>query len=292
MAADQPRRATSDPAPSRLYSAQRSRVSRPHISALPRLLWLPVIAGALLLLLPLISLVLQADLASVPQALSSPTTRDALALSFQTATAATVICLICGVPLGVLLARRRWRVLDWVRPLVLLPLVLPPVVAGVALLAAFGRMGLAGQPLHALGIQITFTGVAVVLAQAFVAMPFMVISVESAVGALDREYEEAAATMGAGPGATLWWVVLPLVRPGLVAGGVLCFARCLGEFGATLAFAGSAAGSTRTAPVEVYLLQQSDPQAAAALAVVMIAVALAVVGLVYGPGRRWFSPPL
>ncbi|GAA3065592.1 MULTISPECIES: ABC transporter permease [Actinomycetes] len=258
-------------------------------SALPGLLWLPAVVGAVLLTLPVLSLLVEADLPAVPELLASPTTREALLLSVQTATAATGLCLVCGIPLGVLMARGRARLLPWVRPLVLLPLVLPPVVAGVALLAAFGRMGLVGQPLHALGVQITFTSLAVVLAQAFVAMPFMVLSVESAVASLDREYEEAAATMGAGPLATLWWVVLPLVRPGLLAGTVLCFARCLGEFGATLAFAGSAAGTTRTAPVEVYLLQQSDPQAAAALAVVMIAVALIVVGLVYGPGRRLFS---
>ncbi|GAB3192510.1 ABC transporter permease [Nesterenkonia suensis] len=261
-----------------------------RLDRLPGFLWLPAVAGAVLLTLPLLALLLQADLLAVPELLSSPTTRGALLLSFQTATTATVLCLLCGVPLGVLLARGRAPVLRWARPLVLLPLVLPPVVAGVALLAAFGRMGLLGQPLAALGVHVTFTWIAVVLAQAFVAMPFMVLSVESVVSSLDREYEEAAATMGAGPAASLWWVVLPLIRPGLVAGTVLCFARCLGEFGATLAFAGSAAGSTRTAPVEVYLLQQSDPEAASALAVVMIAVALVVVGLVYGPGRRLFTP--
>ncbi|GAA1179430.1 ABC transporter permease [Nesterenkonia xinjiangensis] len=261
-----------------------------HVDRLPGVLWLPALVGAALLTLPVLALLLQADLLAVPALLSSPVTRDALALSFQTATAATLLCVVCGVPLGVLMARGKSVLLRWARPLVLLPLVLPPVVAGVALLSAFGRMGLIGAPLQALGVQITFTWVAVVLAQAFVAMPFMVLSVESALSSLDRQYEEAAATMGAGPLAALWWVVLPLIRPGVLAGTVLCFARCLGEFGATLAFAGSASGTTRTAPIEVYLLQQSDPEAAAALAVVMIAVALVVVGLVYGPGRRLFTP--
>ncbi|WP_344720053.1 ABC transporter permease [Nesterenkonia halobia] len=264
--------------------------SRPAIPVLPPALGVLALLGAALLVGPVVALVLQADLLAVPDLLGGDRARDALVLSLWTAGVSTLICLLLGVPLGLLLGRGRSPLLRWLRPLVLLPLVLPPVVAGVALLAAFGRAGILGGTLELLGLQITFTSAAVVLAQSFVALPFMVLSVESAVQGVAREYEEAAATMGAGPLATLWWVVLPLIRPALTAGVVLVFARCLGEFGATLAFAGSAPGITRTAPVQIYLLQQSDPRAAAALATVMIAAALVVVALVHGPARGWFRP--
>jgi len=160
---------------------------------------------------------------------------------------------------------------------VLLPLVLPPVVGGIALLYTFGRRGLLGQQLDALGIQIAFSTTAVVLAQTFVALPFLVVSLEGAVRTAGRSYEAVAATLGARPSTVLWRVTLPLVAPGVAAGAVLAFARALGEFGATLTFAGSLQGVTRTLPLEIYLQRETDPDAAVALSLVLVVIAVVVV---------------
>ena len=161
----------------------------------------------------------------------------------------------------------------------LLPLVLPPVVGGIALLYTFGRRGLLGQTLEVLGVRIAFSTTAVVLAQTFVALPFLVVSLEGTLRAVGQRYEVVAATLGARPTAVLLRVTLPLVLPGLLSGAVLSFARSLGEFGATLTFAGSLQGVTRTLPLEIYLQRESDPDAAVALSLVLVAVAILVVGL-------------
>ena len=164
-----------------------------------------------------------------------------------------------------------------IRPLLLLPLVLPPVVGGIALLYAFGRLGLIGQYLDAAGIRIAFTTTAVVLAQTFVSLPFLVIALEGAARTSGRDYDVVAATLGARP-TTVWWrVSLPLLAPGLVSGAVLAFARSLGEFGATLTFAGSREGVTRTLPLEIYLQRETDADAAVALSVLLVVVAAVVV---------------
>ncbi len=167
--------------------------------------------------------------------------------------------MLFGVPLALVLARRRGRRFGRCAPLILLPLVLPPVVGGLALLYAFGRLGLLGQYLEAAGIRIAFTTTAVVLAQTFVSLPFLVIALEGAARTAGAGYDAVAATLGARP-ATVWWrVTLPLLGPGLVSGAVLAFARALGEFGATLTFAGSRQGVTRTLPLEIYLQRESRP---------------------------------
>jgi molybdate transport system permease protein len=164
-----------------------------------------------------------------------------------------------------------------VRPLILLPLVLPPVVGGIALLYTFGRLGLIGRYLDAAGVQIAFSTAAVVLAQTFVSLPFLVIALEGAARTVGTEYEVVAATLGARP-STVWWrVSLPLLAPGLVSGAVLAFARSLGEFGATLTFAGSREGVTRTLPLEIYLQRESDADAAVALSILLVVVAAVVV---------------
>jgi len=165
-----------------------------------------------------------------------------------------------------------------VRSLVLLPLVLPPVVSGLALLYTFGRRGLLGQSLDLVGIQITFTTLAVVLAQTFVALPFLVISLEGALRTSGTRYEAVAATLGARPTTVFRRVTLPLVGPGLLSGSVLAFARCLGEFGATITFAGNLPGVTSTMPLQVYLLRVDNPDAAVALSLVLVVVAVAVIG--------------
>jgi molybdate transport system permease protein len=182
---------------------------------------------------------------------------------------------------------------------VLLPLVLPPVVGGIALLYTFGRQGLLGRSLELAGIQIAFSTTAVVLAQAFVALPFLVVSLEGALRSAGSRYEAVAATLGARPTTVLRRVTLPLVLPGLASGAVLAFARSLGEFGATLTFAGSLQGVTRTLPLEIYLQRETDADAAVALSLLLVAVAVAVVGLSYrgagaagtrGPGAAERAP--
>ncbi|EPQ80382.1 Molybdenum transport system permease protein ModB [Mycobacterium marinum str. Europe] len=181
------------------------------------------------------------------------------------------------MPMALVLARSRARLMRLMRPLILLPLVLPPVVGGIALLYAFGRLGLIGRYLEAGGITIAFSTTAVVLAQTFVSLPFLVVSLEGAARTAGADYEVVAATLGARPSAVWWKVTLPLLMPGLVSGAVLAFARSLGEFGATLTFAGSRQGVTRTLPLEIYLQRVNDPDAAIALSLLLVAVAALVV---------------
>lgn len=246
-------------------------------SALPRWIYAPAVAGALFVALPLVSVAAKVDWPRFITLVTSESSVAALVLSLQTAAASTVLCVLLGVPMAMVLARSPSRAVLVVRPVLLLPLVLPPVVGGIALLYAFGRLGLLGRYLEAAGIQIAFTTAAVVLAQTFVSLPFLVIALEGAARTAGNDYELVAATLGARP-STVWWrVSLPLLAPGLVSGSVLAFARALGEFGATLTFAGSREGVTRTLPLEIYLQRESDPDAAVALSVLLVAVAAVVV---------------
>ena len=229
------------------------------------------------MLLPLVAIATRVDWPHFWALISSASARSALALSLKTATASTALCLVLGVPMALVLARSRARVVRLLRPLVLLPLVLPPVVGGIALLYAFGRFGLLGRYLDAAGIQLAFSTAAVVLAQTFVSLPFLVIALEGAARSAGADYEMVAATLGAPPGTVWWRVTVPLLVPGLMSGSVLAFARSLGEFGATLTFAGSREGVTRTLPLAIYLQRVTDPDAAAALSLVLVAVAAVVV---------------
>ncbi|UZJ24291.1 ABC transporter permease [Rhodococcus antarcticus] len=213
---------------------------------------------------------------------TSESSRAALELSLRTSATSTVLCVLMGVPMALVLARTTFRGQRLLRSLVLLPLVLPPVVGGIALLYTFGRRGLLGQHLDALGIQVAFSTTAVVLAQTFVSLPFLVVSLEGAVRTAGQRYEAVAATLGARPSTVLWRVTLPMVLPGLFSGAVLAFARALGEFGATLTFAGSYQGVTRTLPLEIYLQRETDPDAAVALSLVLVVVAVVVVVLARG----------
>lgn len=251
----------------------------------PRWLALPALIAFAMVALPLLGLVLRVEWTSFGSLVTSEASRAALALSLRTAIVSTVLCLLGGVPLAVWLARTSARWASAVRAVVLLPLVLPPVVGGIALLATFGRRGLLGQQLEAFGLEIAFTSLAVILAQTFVSLPFLVISLEGALRAADPGYADVAATLGARPSRVLGRVTLPLVAPGLVAGTVLAFARALGEFGATVTFAGSLQGVTRALPTEIYLQREVDPDAAVALAFLLIAVAVVVIALVHRPGR-------
>lgn len=254
-------------------------------SATPRWVLLPAGVGALLILLPLVGMLLRIDWAHLGELLTSESSLAALWLSLRTAVVSTVLSVVLGCPLALVLARSTARGLTVFRSLVLLPLVLPPVVGGIALLYTFGRMGFLGRPLGALGVDIAFSTTAVVLAQTFVALPFLVVSLEGALRTTGTRYEQIAAGLGASPTRTLFRVTLPVTLPAVLSGAALSFARCLGEFGATLTFAGSLEGVTRTLPLEIYLQRETDPDAAVALSLLLVLVALLVVSL-SAPTRR------
>jgi len=247
-------------------------------SGLPPALLVPAGLALAFLLLPLVALVLRAPWRSLPELLLTAQVGQALRLSLVCATSATALCLFLGVPLAWLLARSELPGRRVVRALVTVPLVLPPVVGGVALLLLLGRRGLLGQYLDTgFGVTIPFTTGAVVLAEAFVAMPFLVIAVEGALRGADRRYEDAAATLGASRWLVFRRVTLPMVAPGVAAGSVLCFARALGEFGATITFAGSYPGKTQTMPIAVYsTLESGDIDGAIVLSLVLLVVSVTV----------------
>jgi molybdate transport system permease protein len=249
---------------------------------LPRWAFLPAAVGGLFVLLPLVAMLTRIDWARFGELVTSESSRAALLLSLRTSLASTALCVLLGVPMAAVLARTSFRGQYLLRSLVLLPLVLPPVVGGIALLYTFGRRGLLGHSLEVLGLQIAFSTTAVVLAQTFVALPFLVVSLEGAMRTAGQRYEAVAATLGARPGTVFRRVTLPMVLPGLAAGAVLSFARALGEFGATITFAGSLQGVTRTLPLEIYLQRESDPDAAVALSLLLVLVAALVIGLARG----------
>jgi len=255
---------------------------------LPTWIYVPALAGALFVIAPLVAILLKIDWAHFFALITSESSRAATVLSLKTATASTVVCVLIGAPMALVLARGSFRGLPALRALVLLPLVLPPVVGGIALLYTFGRQGLLGHQLDVLGIRIAFSTTAVVLAQSFVSLPFLVISLEGALRSAGSGYDHIAATLGARPTTVLRTVTLPLVLPGLMSGAVLAFARSLGEFGATLTFAGSLQGVTRTLPLEIYLQRETDADAAVALSLLLIVVAALIV--IASASRRLTGP--
>ena len=267
------------------WSGSRTNRQNTGYTGLPPWVFALAAAGGLFVLLPLAAMVFRVNWAHFIPLITSESSLTALGLSLRTAAASTVLCVVFGVPLALLLSRSSFPGQHLLRAFVLLPLVLPPVVGGIALLYTFGRQGLLGQSLELAGIQITFTTTAVVLAQTFVALPFLVVSLDGALRTAGTKYEAVAATLGARPTTVLRRVTLPLVLPGLASGAVLSFARCLGEFGATLTFAGSLQGVTRTLPLEIYLQRESDADAAVALSLVLVAVAVAVVSLSFRNSR-------
>jgi molybdate transport system permease protein len=251
--------------------------ARPEVGV-PGWIYVPAVVGAVFVLLPLAAMVTRVDPGSFAALVTSEGSRDALALSLRTSSASTLACIVLGVPMAAVLARTEFRGQGLVRSLVLLPLVLPPVVGGIALLYTFGRRGLLGTTLDVFGLQIAFSTTAVVMAQTFVALPYLVLSLEGALRTAGNQYEVVAASLGARPTTVFRRVTLPLVMPGLVSGAVLSFARSLGEFGATITFAGSLQGVTRTLPLEIYLRRETDADAAVALSLVLMIVAILVIG--------------
>jgi molybdate transport system permease protein len=259
----------------------------PRRSSAPLPLVLLAAAGAVFFVLPLIGLLLRAPWGTAWHELTSTEALLALRLSFVASLSATSLALIFGVPLAWIYARSTFPGRNVLRALTVLPMVLPPVVGGVALLFAFGRRGILGQWLdQAFGIHLPFTTAGAIIAETFVAMPFLVITVEAGLNSMDRRFEDAARTLGARPWTVLWRVTLPLVRPSLVAGAVLCWARALGEFGATITFAGNFPGRTQTMPLAVYLALETNPDAAIVLSLVLLAVSLAVL---IGLRDRWLG---
>ena len=252
---------------------------------------LPVWAGGLgalalcFLVLPLAFMLGRVNWATLGATLATPEARDALGLSLRTCAVALGVDLLLGVPAALVLSRS-WRGVRAARILVALPLSLPPVVAGIALLAAFGRRSTLGAFLSGAGLDIAFTTSAVVIAQVFVSLPFLIVTLESALRAREQGLDEMASSLGASPSRVFWRITLPTVLPGLGRGTALALARCLGEFGATLTFAGSMQGVTRTMPLQIYLARESDADLALALGVVLLGVAAAVVALTETPWGR------
>jgi len=256
---------------------RRTPSRRPTRRSVPWALFVPAVFGLAFLILPLVGLLVRAPWSTLLTRLGEPAVRDALVLSLICATVATAGCVVLGVPLAWLLARIEVPGLRFIRALITVPLVLPPVVGGVALLLLLGRNGLLGAWLDAaFGVSLPFTTPGVIVAEAFVAMPFLVVSVEGALRGADRRYEEAAATLGASRWTVFRRVTLPMVAPGVVAGATMCWARALGEFGATITFAGNFPGRTQTMPLAVYLAMQNDPQAAIVLSLVLLVVSVVV----------------
>jgi len=256
---------------------------------IPVALAIPAGIGLAFLVLPLAGLLIRAPWSTLFERLARPGVLTALRLSLQTATIATIVCILLGIPLAWLLARVEFPGRKLIRALVTVPLVLPPVVGGVALLLVFGRKGLVGSWLDAtFGITLPFSTAGVVVAEAFVAMPFLVIAVEGALRAADTRYEEAAATLGASRWTAFRRVTLPLVAPGIAAGALLCWARALGEFGATITFAGNYPGRTRTMPLEVYLALETDLQDAIVLSLILLTVSVAIL---VSLRDRWLTTP-
>ena len=239
--------------------------------------WVAAALGAGLILVPLGALLVRAPWSSLGGIVSRPAAREALWLSLQCSLGALAICLLLGVPLAFVLARSTMPGRGVLRALVLVPMVLPPVVGGVALLFAFGRNGV-------LPLRLPFTTTGAIVAEAFVAMPFLVLATEAGLRQLDRRYEDAAAVLGAGPWSRFVHVTLPQLAPALAAGAALSWARALGEFGATITFAGNLPGETQTLPLAVYVALQTDREAALALSIVLLGISVVVIAALRG---RW-----
>ena len=261
------------------------RGNRPG-TTLPAPLQLVAAATVAFLLAPLIGLLLRVPWGGLVEILARPATRDALRLSLIVSTTAAALCVLLGLPLALVLARLDFPGRRLVRAVVTLPMVLPPVVAGTALLFGLGRRGFVGQVLARFGVSLPFTTAGAVVAATFVSLPFFVITVEGAIAGNDERFEEVGAALGAGPWRRLTRVTLPLLRPALVAGTLLSWSRALGEFGATITFAGNLAGRTQTLPLATFLALESDPDAALTLSALLLFVSLTILIALRG---RWLT---
>jgi len=258
----------------------------PRRPSIPTLLLIPAGLGLALFALPLLGLAARTPWRDLITLLRAEPVLDAVRLSLISSFGSVLIALVLGIPLAWILSRIPFPGRSVVRGLVLLPMVLPPVVGGAALLFALGRRGLVGAPLYeATGLVLPYTTVGVILAGVFVSMPLMVLTVEGGFRSLDGRYEQAAETLGAKGWTVLTRVSLPLITPAILAGSALTWARALGEFGATLTFAGNLAGRTQTLPLAVFVALESDREAALAISLVMVVISLAV--LISLRGHWW-----
>lgn len=259
--------------------------ARAHTRPLPGWLYVPAGLALAFVAVPILGLLTRVPWPRLLELLATDESQDALVLSLTTCAASLVLSVTLGFPLALVLSRARGPWVAVARVFSVLPMVLPPVVAGLALLVTFGRRGVVGQYLSIMGIEIGFTSIAVVIGQTFVAMPYFVVAMEGALRTLDPGYERVAATLGASPTRALTHVTLPLLAPALAGGAAMAFARALGEFGATLTFAGSLQGVTQTLPQAIYLQREIDPDAALALSVVLLGLAGALMALTALVGR-------
>jgi molybdate transport system permease protein len=265
-------------------STNLRRRTRP--ARVPAGLWAFAVIGLTLFLIPLVGLLTRTPWSRLPELATGDLVRQALRLSMVSSLAAASISAVLGVPLAWVLARVEFPAKALVRGLVTLPMILPPVVGGAALLFAFGRRGLLGEPLYAgSGLLLPFSTAGVILANTFVAMPFLIISVEGALRGLDPRFEGAAATLGASPFKVFRRITLPLIAPSIAAGLVLTWARALGEFGATITFAGNLPGRTQTLPLAVFIALETDRDTAVALSLLMVAISL---GVLIALRDRWW----
>jgi molybdate transport system permease protein len=263
--------------------------TQPPLGRPPVALLVPAILAAALLVVPLVTLVLDTPWSGLWDQLTSSAVLDALWLTLLASLSTVVFCIVLGTPLAWLLSRVAFPGRSLLRALVLVPLVLPPVVAGVALITALGRTGLIGRWLFEWwGVTIPYTTVAVVIAHTFVALPFYVLSVEGALGSVGDRFDVVAAGLGADRWTTFRRITLPLVLPGVVAGSALAWARSLGEFGATITFAGNYPGTTQTMPSKIYTALQEDPGVARTLSMILL---VASVGVLVGLRSRWWTTP-
>jgi molybdate transport system permease protein len=246
-------------------------------SRTPLLLWILAVVGAVFVALPLLALLVRAPWDDLASSLSGAGASEALRLSIVVSLAATALSLVLGVPLAWVLARSRIPGRAVMRAIVVLPVVLPPVVGGIGLLAALGRGGVVGRWLfQTFGLQLTFTTWGAILATTFVSMPLVVLATEAGLRSIDLRYEQAAAALGASPRYAIRRIVVPMLGPQLAAGAVLAWARALGEFGATITFAGNLAGRTQTLPLAVYETRLTDPGGAIFLSLILVVLSIAV----------------
>lgn len=271
-------------------AAARPAAGSPDLAPRAGLLALGAAPLAVFIALPLAAVLFVLTPADLARHLASPLALRALWLTLETTFAATILAVVLGTPLAYLLARVPFRGRDLVDTLVDLPITIPPVVAGVALLLAFGRRGFLGRHFEVLGIEIAFTSVAVVMAQVFIASPFFVKAARAGFEAVDRRLEASARTLGAGPWRVFWTVTVPLARPALLSGVVLAWARALSEFGATMMFAGNFPGRTQTLTLAVMTALESDLETAVAVSALSLGLALAALLTAKWLAGRWSVP--
>jgi molybdate transport system permease protein len=264
-------------------------LGRAGIGKAPAVLVVPAVLGSALLVVPVVSLIWRTPWSDFWSEVTSTPVLQALWLTALASAATVVVCLVLGTPLAWLLARVDFRGRSLLRAAVIVPLVLPPVVAGVALITALGRTGLVGRWLYEwFGLTLPFTTTAVVIAHTFVSIPFYILSVEGALRASGEQFDLVAATLGADRWTTFRRVTLPLAMPGVIAGSVLAWARSLGEFGATITFAGNYPGTTQTMPSKIYTALQSEPDVARTMSMILLIVSVGVLALLRD---RWLTRP-